>query len=296
MGANVTEQGEQQETKPSLASRLSDGFQNLNWTQVLLIGVVAGALMPVVLTGGDIFQLFAGVVPVGAGLVLGRQVRAHYMLHGFMTGLIATIVGVAVLFGLIFYTPVGDTLAARAAAQGAPPELSNKTAQFGQLAPFVAIALLTFVSIGTSMAGRTEQRNRLVREEMAARGGQLERAPTVREESDIRGMSLPQFGSYVNGLWKKQGFAFKDYRFIDKDKHLDLWMEKDGEPWHLRLSVADKVAPGTIEGLYQDMKREGGKKGVVVTSTEFTPGAIKAAKDRPIVLIDGPTLFEIAEK
>lgn len=296
MGANVTEQGEQQETKPSLASRLSDGFQNLNWTQVLLIGVVAGALMPVVLTGGDIFQLFAGVVPVGAGLVLGRQVRGHYLLHGFMTGMIATIVGVAVLFGLIFYTPVGDALVAKAITDGAPPEMSTKAGQFGSLGPFVAIALLTFVSFGTSMAGRTEQRNRLVREEMAARGGQLERPPTVREESDIRGMSLPQFGSYVNGLWKKQGFAFKDYRFIDKDKHLDLWMEKDGEPWHLRLSVADKVAPGTIEGLYQDMKREGGKKGVVVTSTEFTPGAIKAAKDRPIVLIDGPTLFEIAEK
>ena len=145
-------------------------------------------------------------------------------------------------------------------------------------------------------AGRTEQRNRLVREEVASRGGQLERAPTVREESDIRGMSLPQFGSYVNGLWKKQGFAFKDYRFIDKDKHLDLWMEKDGEPWHLRLSVADKVAPGTIEGLFQDMKREGCKKGVVITSTEFTPGATKAATNRPIVLVDGATLFEIAEK
>lgn len=296
MGAHVTEQSEQQEIKPSVMSRLRDGFQNLNWTQVLIIGVLAGVLMPLVLTGGDIFQLFAGVVPVGAGLILGRRVRGHYMLHGFMTGLVATIVGVIVLSVLIFSTPIGDSLAARAAAQGAPPELSSKSAQFGQLAPFVAIALLTFVSFGTSMAGRTEQRNRLVREEVASRGGQLERAPTVREESDIRGMSLPQFGSYVNGLWKKQGFAFKDYRFIDKDKHLDLWMEKDGEPWHLRLSVADKVAPGTIEGLFQDMKREGCKKGVVITSTEFTPGATKAATNRPIVLVDGATLFEIAEK
>jgi len=88
----------------------------------------------------------------------------------------------------------------------------------------------------------------------------------------------------------------KDYRFIDKDKHLDLWMEYESEPWHLRLSVADKVNPGTIEGLNQELKREGGRKGVVVTSTEFTPSAVKSAKGRPIVLINGATLYEIAEK
>ncbi|MBC8161893.1 MAG: restriction endonuclease, partial [Roseiflexaceae bacterium] len=33
-----------------------------------------------------------------------------------------------------------------------------------------------------------------------------------------------------------------------------------------------------------------------ITSTEFTPGASKSVKDRPIVLVDGATLFEISEK
>jgi hypothetical protein len=146
------------------------------------------------------------------------------------------------------------------------------------------------------MAGRTEQRNRHAREVVAARGGQLQRAGTVREASDIRGLSLPQYGSYVKNIFTKHGFQFKDYRFIDKDKHLDMWLEHEGEPWHLRLTVADKVNPGTVESLAQDMKREGCRKGVVLASTEFTPGAAKAAKGRPIVLIDGPTLFEIAEK
>jgi HJR/Mrr/RecB family endonuclease len=75
-----------------------------------------------------------------------------------------------------------------------------------------------------------------------------------------------------------------------------MWFEYEAEPWHLRLSVADKVNPGTIEGLLQEMKREGCRKGIVLTSTEFTPGAAKSAKGRPVVLIDGPTLYEIAEK
>jgi HJR/Mrr/RecB family endonuclease len=128
------------------------------------------------------------------------------------------------------------------------------------------------------------------------RGGSLERPGVIRDPDDIRGLSLPQFGSYVNNLFKKKGFTFKDYRFIDKDKHLDLWMEHEGERWHLRLTVADKVASGTVESLLQDMKREGTRKGVVITSTEFNPTAVKAAKGRPVVLIDGATLYEIAEQ
>jgi hypothetical protein len=42
------------------------------------------------------------------------------------------------------------------------------------------------------------------------------------------------------------------------------------------------------------MKREGITKGVVVTSTEFTSSATKSAKDKPVVLIDGITLYDIS--
>ena len=304
MSSNATEQGEQPQKTPETAPRgigaaianVRSGITTLDWRIIALIGIIAGIAMPVVLTSGDLFQLLAGVVPVGAGLIIGRRVKSHYTLNGFFVGLIATIVGLITLYILLFYTPIGATLEQRLLAQGQPAQLANPTAQYAQLSGFVAFALLIFCTFGASMSGRTEERNRAVREEVAARGGQLERAPVVREASDIRGMSLPQFGSYVNNLWKKQGFTFKNYRFIDKDKHLDLWMEREGEPWHLRLTVADKVSNGTVEGLYQDMKREGYKKGVVVTSTEFAPSALKAAKDRPIVLVDGPTLYEIAEK
>lgn len=302
MGANVTEQGEPQNSTDqrrgigAAIANLRAGFGQLNWTIVLVTGIVAGLLMPIVLTSGDLLQLLAGVVPVGAGLIIGRRVRNHYTLHGFMVGLIAALIGLVTLYVLLFFTPIGPALTQRTIAQGVPAELATPTAQFAQLSGFVSFALLIFCTFGASMSGRTEERNRVIREELAARGGRLERAPVVREVSDIRGMSLPQFGSYVNNLWKKQGFAFKDYRFVDKDKHLDLWMEHEDERWHLRLTVADKVGPGTVEGLYQEMKREGIRKGVIVTSTEFLPSAQKAAKDRPIVLVDGPTLYEIAEK
>ena len=55
-------------------------------------------------------------------------------------------------------------------------------------------------------------------------------------------------------------------------------MEREGEPWHLRLTVADKVSNGTVEGLYQDIEARGLQKGVVVTSTEFAPSGIESSK------------------
>ena len=59
--------------------------------------------------------------------------------------------------------------------------------------------------------------------------------------------------------------------------------------------MADKVTTGTIESLLQEMKREDCRKGVVLASTEFQPSALKSAKGRPVVLIDGETLYEMAE-
>ena len=63
----------------------------------------------------------------------------------------------------------------------------------------------------------------------------------------------------------------------------------------MRCAISDKVTPGTIESLVQEMKREGITKGVVVASTEFTPAAVKSVKDKPVVLIDGLTLYDISK-
>lgn len=319
MGVNVSEQHEHKATEPAgpRKGRAADGepalppitepqgwlartiaplrvgLGALNWRIVLLYGVVSGVLMSLAFLQGPTLSLVAGIVPVGTGLLLGRRVREHYGLHGFMTGLVGGITGSAGLAALIYLTPL------RTAMQSAlGPEAASFTLFqiWAQLAGFTLFSLVAFCTFGTTMAGRTEQRNRAAREQVDARGGQLARPGSIRDRDDIRGLSLPQFGTYVKNLFTKQGFTFKDYRFIDKDKHLDLWLEREGEPWHLRLSVADKVAPGTLESLLQDMKREGCRKGVVVTSTEFMPGTAKAAKGRPVVLIDGDTLFGIAEK
>jgi hypothetical protein len=274
-----------------LRYEIQRGLRELQWREVLLFGVLSGALMAISFAGGSSVSIVAGIVPVGTGLLLGRRVRSHYSLHGFAAGLIGGIVGAIVLAVLIFLTPLGLTI-----RQSLDPNVLMTPLQaWSTDAGFTAFSLIAFCTFGTGMAGRTEERNRKTREEVDTRGGRLQKPGVIRSADDIRGLSLPQLGSYVNTIFKKQGFAFKDYRFIDKDKHLDLWMEHEGEAYHLRLSVADKVSPGTIEGLNQEMKREGIRKGLVITSTEFMPSATKAAKGRAMVLIDGETLYQMAE-
>jgi hypothetical protein len=268
------------------------GLGQLQWRDVLLFGVLSGALMSLSFLQSSALSIIAGIVPVGTGLLLGRRVKAHYSLHGFVTGLIGGLVGALVLAVLIFLTPLG---AAMQTNLGESASGFTLLSVWAQLAGFSAFSLIAFCTFGTGMAGRTEERNRQTRAELDSRGGRLQKPGVIRGADDIRGLSLPQLGSYVSSVFKKQGFTFKDYRFLDKDKHLDLWMEHEGEPYHMRLSVADKVSPGTIEGLNQEMKREECHKGLVITSTEFMPSATKAAKGKPIVLIDGETLYQMAE-
>jgi uncharacterized membrane protein YeaQ/YmgE (transglycosylase-associated protein family) len=322
MGVDVSEQPEQSEAEPQgpagkkrdrnqaapaesratemppvgriaqLRQELRVGLRELQWRDVLLFGVLSGALMSLSFLQGSALSIVAGIVPVGTGLLLGRRVKSHYALHGFVTGLIGAVVGATVLAVLIFLSPLGAAMQNSLGPAASAFTLLNVWAQ---LAGFTAFSLIAFCTFGTGMAGRTEERNRKTRDEVDTRGGRLEKPGVILSADDIRGLSLPQLGTYVSNIFKKQGFAFKDYRFIDKDKHLDLWMEHEGEPYHMRLSVADKVSTGTIESLNQEMKREGTRKGLVITSTEFMPSAAKSAKGRTIVLIDGETLYQMAE-
>lgn len=274
---------------PSRSEALSAGLRELDLPTCTSFGIGGGVLMTAALLDpNSIYALMAGIVPVTLGLLLAKRVKGNYVLHGLVTGLIGALVSIGVLAYLLYLSPWSAQLLKLGASSSPGQELLIR----GLLPAFMLIFFTTF---GASTSGRIEERNRTLRQEVSNRGGQLERPGSIREADDIRGLSLPQLGWYVNNLFKKKGFSFKDYRFIDKDKHLDLWLEHEGQPWHLRLSVADKINTGTIESLLQDMKREGIKKGVVIASTEFTPAAQKAARDKPVVLIDGPSLFEIGE-
>lgn len=280
-----------------LGQRIGASFSQIQWRQTLLIAAVMALTWCALFLGSSVLQILAGIVPVMAGLYLGRRLKSDWLAHGLVLGFAGFLFGLVAVF---VYGSLGQAgvvpLPELQLAADAPPTQASLGDLIFFYTTFSLFALIPFPAFGTVMAGRAEQRNEQLRKEVAERGGRLERPGVVRTLEDLQGLSLPQLGSFVVNLYRKQGFEFKDYRFVDKDKHLDLEMRYEEAVYLLRLSVADKVRPGTIESLVQDMKRRGVPKGVVITSTEFTPDAAKAGRDRKnLVLIDGQTLFDISE-
>ncbi|GAB4429389.1 MAG: restriction endonuclease [Chloroflexi bacterium OHK40] len=280
-----------------LARRLGLSFAQVEWRLTLLVALLMALAWCTFFLGPSLLQILAGIVPVMAGLYLGRRVKGDWLAHGLVLGVAGFAFG---LIAVLIYGSLGQAGVLPMPELQLQPDTPPARATLQDLlffyTTFSLFALIPFPAFGTVMAGRAEQRNRQLREEVAERGGRLERPGVVRTLDDLQGLSLPQLGSYVANLYRKQGFEFKDYRFVDKDKHLDLEFDYEGERYLLRLTVADKVRPGTIESLVQDMKRRGIPKGVAITSTEYTPDALKAAASkRQLVAIDGQTLFEMAE-
>lgn len=280
-----------------LMQRIGTSFGNVEWRLTIAVAVLMAITWCALFLANNVLQILAGVVPVMAGLYLGRRVKGDYLAHGLALGLVGFLVGLVVVS---IYGALGDAGLVPMPTVALDANQAPQTATFNELiflyGTFSLFALIPFPAFGVVMSGRAEERNRSLREEVVRRGGRLERPGVVRTLEDLQGLSLPQFGSYVSSLYRKQGFEFKDYRFIDKDKHLDLDMTYNGELYLLRLSVADKVRTGTVESLVQEMKRREIGKGVVITSTEFLPDARKAADARrSLVAIDGATLFAIAE-
>jgi hypothetical protein len=280
-----------------LAQRIGTSFGNVEWRITLVVAVIMAVTWCALFLANNILQILAGVVPVMAGLYLGRRVKGDYLAHGLALGLVGFLVGLVVVSA---YGALGDAGLVPMPTVALDSNQAPQTATFSELlflyGTFSLFALIPFPAFGVVMSGRAEERNRSLREQVVQRGGRLERPGVVRTLEDLQGLSLPQFGSYVSNLYRKQGFEFKDYRFIDKDKHLDLDMTYNGELYLLRLSVADKVRPGTVESLVQELRRRDIGKGVAITSTEFTPDARKAADARRnLIAIDGATLFAMAE-
>ncbi|NJN16264.1 MAG: restriction endonuclease [Oscillochloris sp.] len=285
------------EPRVPLTTRISQSLAAVEWNVTLITALVMATTWCVLFLAANILQILAGVVPVMAGLFLGRRVKGNYLAHGLILGSAGFVFGLilVLIYGGLGQAGVVPLPELQLQADSAPEPAGAGDLLFIYVT-FSVFALIPFPAFGTVMAGRAEERNRQLRREVEDRGGRLERPNVVRTLEDLQGLSLPQLGSYVSNLYRKKGFEFKDYRFVDKDKHLDLELEYNNERYLLRLSVADKVRPGTLESLVQDMKRRGIPKAVAITSTEFTPDAVKSAANRKnVIAIDGVTLFAMAE-
>jgi hypothetical protein len=257
-------------------------LRQLDWPILLLVGVGAGAVWVLLLLQGGAIQILAGLVPVTGGIFVGRRVarraNQHINWHAALLGIIMAGSALAAVSTIIAIE------SQRAAGTPVSPLLL-------QAAMFAIVTLLPFPAFGVITAARSEQRQREQREQLSQRGGKLDRPGRVKTLEELRSLSLPQLGGYVADLFRKHGFLVDDYRF-EKDR-LEFMMTHEQEPWIIRVYTAEKIKPGVAQDLTQRMRGEGVKKGVVVTSMDFQDAAVRWAKDKPIVLIDGPTLLSM---
>jgi hypothetical protein len=284
--------------RPSLMVRWRSIVREIAWRDLVLIALAMASGWCFLFLQSNFLQYLAGIVPVTAGLILGKRVKTHVMTHGLLLG------GAGFLFGLVLIALYAALISAGFAppvvqqfSADAPPAPLTTAELIQFYVSFSFFAIVPFPAFGTVIAQKNEQRKHEMEHEMNERGGKLERPDTVRTLDDLQGQPLPKLGMYVSNLFVRHGFKMKDYRFMDKDRYLDLSLEYQDEPYLVRVSVADKVNTGTVEKLAQDMRQRSIGKGLVVTSTEFTADAQKSARGRKhIVLIDGQTLFDIGER
>lgn len=251
-------------------------LKTLNWPLLLLIGVVAGVLWVIMITQSSATQLLAGLLPVTGGIIVGRRAKVHINWHAFFLSVITAIsaaLATAVVFQLDFVI--------------APEVRSALLTSYVLLVPFPAFGVIT--------AARSEARAREVREAQGKRGGKLEKPGRVKTLDDLRGLSLPQLGGYVSDLFRRHGFTIPDYRFESKENYIELDMRKDDESWLVRVMVEEKIKHGVALQFYQQMREQPGVKAILVTSMDFQDQALRWAKEKPIALIDGPTLMGMAD-
>jgi hypothetical protein len=253
---------------------LGQVLRELNWRILLLVGIAGGVLWTVLLAQGSAVTFFAGLLPVGGGIWVGRQVQRHVAWHAGMLSLITVLAAIVttVLLEAANVVPVGF---------------------FQQVVALGLMALLPFPAFGVYTAHRSEARNRQAREERERRGGRLERPGRVKTLEDLRSLSLPQLGSYVADLFRKHDFKVQDYQIEQRENYIRFDMSYKDEPWVIRVTVDEKVKQGVVLQFFQWMKSEEVQRGVLITSMDFQDAAVRWAKDRPIALIDGPTLLSM---
>jgi HJR/Mrr/RecB family endonuclease len=140
---------------------------------------------------------------------------------------------------------------------------------------------LTFILIFAMLFWRYDQRKKLA-------------AETVTKE-DLYALSPAAFERYVADLFRKKGYKVT-LRGRSGDHGVDLEVESFGDR---RAIVQCKryhnpIGPDIVRELFGTMIHEGVHHAFLVTTANISPAAQDWARNKPMTLIDGPTLVKIA--
>lgn len=108
-------------------------------------------------------------------------------------------------------------------------------------------------------------------------------------------LSPKDFEKYVGTLFRQKGYKVA-HRGRSGDHGVDLELVgRDGRRAIVQCKrYQNTVGEETVRELFGTLIHERAKRAFLVTTAEISEAAERWAKDKPITLIDGPTLIEIA--
>ena len=125
---------------------------------------------------------------------------------------------------------------------------------------------------------------------------QRKRAARSITTEDLYALSPAEFEQYVANLFRKKGYRVT-LRGRSGDHGVDLELERSGDR---RAIVQCKryrnpIGPDIVRELFGTMIHESVHHAFLVTTAGISPAARHWARNKPMTLIDGPTLVQIAE-
>ena len=119
----------------------------------------------------------------------------------------------------------------------------------------------------------------------------LEEHRTLEEWKRVGGL---EFEEIVAIIFEKLGYKTK----IRRNGGIDIIAQKDGKRIFFQCKNMDRVIPDHVRAFWGSIeakiKKGEGEKGIFITTGSFTEGIKEWVKDKPIELIDGLKLEDLA--
>jgi restriction system protein len=114
----------------------------------------------------------------------------------------------------------------------------------------------------------------------------------------IRAMSWRQFEMLCGEAYRRKGFAVEENGLGGADGGIDLMLRRGGETWIVQCKrwKTFKVGVKEVRELYGILAAERADRGIFITCGQYTQDALAFAADKPLDLVDGPTLLELVRE
>ncbi|HEX8311683.1 MAG TPA: restriction endonuclease [Chthoniobacteraceae bacterium] len=129
-------------------------------------------------------------------------------------------------------------------------------------------------------------------------GAQTPNAAGPFDLQALHSLSSAEFELLIGELHRRDGFEVELPVAVGTDEDIDLVLERDFERTLVQCKhwKSQKVGAAAVRTFHEAMKASGSKRGLLVTTGEFSREAVDYVAGRPLKLINGKTLGRLAQK